>query len=248
MERDGINLWRQIGETLANEIGTGALAPGDKLPASTDLASRFGVNQHTVLRAISHLQAEGLVRVERGRGTFIADVVPYRMGRRTRFEENLKELNRAPSRQLLSLVEMPTPAAIAEGLGLKPNDPVTLASVLAIADDVPISLNQNYFANALLPGIADAYRVAAAQPVPDLATRTILAGLGIADFQRKTIRVRGRQAKAEEARHLRMSPQDSVFEVEVINVDAEGRRIVIGQTSFPLNRVEFVWNFDEAGE
>jgi GntR family phosphonate transport system transcriptional regulator len=245
MEKDGINLWRQIGETLAEEIGTGALAPGDRLPASTDLAARFGVNQHTVLRAISHLQNEGLVRIERGRGTYVSDVIPYRLGRRTRFEENLKELNRAPKRDLLSVTDITPPPAIAASLGMAAGELVTLVSVLAIADDVPVSINNNFFPRSRLLGIGDAYRVEAARQKPDLATQSVLAAFGIADFERRKIRIRGRQASQEEARLLRMPPQENVFEVEVLNVDMDRMPIVFGQTSFCLSRVEFVWDFAE---
>ncbi|MGZ9722716.1 phosphonate metabolism transcriptional regulator PhnF [Rhizobium miluonense] len=243
MEQDGINLWRQIGETLAEEIGTGTFAPGDRLPPSTDLATRFGVNQHTVLRAISHLQNEGMVRIERGRGTYVADVIPYRLGRRTRFEENLKELNHAPQRTLIAVTDIPSTPAIATHLELAPNELVTQVTVLAIADDIPISINSNFFPRSQLPGIGDAFRVEAARPKPNLATQSVLAALGIADFERRKIRIRGRESTQDEARLLRMPPQENVFEVEVLNVDAEGRPIVFGQSIFCLSRVEFVWDF-----
>lgn len=243
MERDGINLWRQIGEALAEEIETGVLGPGDRLPASVDLAMRFGVNQHTVLRAISHLQDEGLVRIQRGRGTYVADAIPYRLGRRTRFEENLRDLNRAPKRKLISVGDIAAPPAVAIGLGLAGTEVITLATVLALADEVPISINNNFFPTSRLPGIGDAYRAEAARPQPDLATQSMLAGFGITDFERRKIRIRGREATPDEGRHLRMPPQGHVFEVEVLNVDAEGHPIVFGQTIFCLNRVEFVWDF-----
>lgn len=244
-DRDGVNLWKQIGETLAEEIGNGEFAVGERLPASADLAGRFGVNQHTVLRAISHLQTEGLVRIERGRGTFVAETIPYRMGLRSRFEENLRELNRSPSRELLSIAEIPASAAIASALALRTGEPVTLVTILAIADGIPISLNRNYFPNARLPTIGEAFRRAAEEPGAGLATKTVLASLGVSDFKRKTIRIRGRRATQEEARHLRMPPQNDVFEVDVQNVDAEGRLVVFGQTSFCLTRVEFVWDLSD---
>ena len=50
------------------------------------LSERFGVNRHTVRRAISTLVEQGLLRVEQGRGTFVAeDVVEFVVGERTRF-------------------------------------------------------------------------------------------------------------------------------------------------------------------
>lgn len=247
-EQNGINLWRQIGETLAEEIGNGEFAAGERLPPATNLAERFGVNPHTVLRAISHLQDEGLVRIERGRGTFVAETIPYRMGRKTRFEENLSELNQTPSRELVSVGEVPASKTVAGALGVREGDSVVLAVLVAIADGVPISFNRNHFPKRRFAAISEIYRREAAVEPLDLATSRILGLVGVADFQRKQIRIRGREATSEETRHLRMSPNDSVFEVDVTNVDQAGEPIVFGQTSFCMSRIEFVWDFDEAGK
>ncbi|HUO00134.1 MAG TPA: GntR family transcriptional regulator, partial [Bradyrhizobium sp.] len=65
MNASGISLWRQVGETLLQEIDQGVLSPGERLPTDADLAARFQVNRHTVRRALAHLQNEGLLRVER---------------------------------------------------------------------------------------------------------------------------------------------------------------------------------------
>ena len=48
-------LWQGIHDTLAGEIGGGRYAPGAKLPTEAELAQRFGVNRHTVRRALAAL-------------------------------------------------------------------------------------------------------------------------------------------------------------------------------------------------
>ncbi len=48
----------------------------------------MAVNRHTVRRAMAELAVRGLVRTERGSGTFVkTDKLDYRIGRRTRFSE-----------------------------------------------------------------------------------------------------------------------------------------------------------------
>jgi GntR family phosphonate transport system transcriptional regulator len=167
------------------------------------------------------------------------------MSARSRFEENLRELNRAPSRTLLAIEDLPATPAIAEALSLPPQAPLTLVMQLATADGAPVSLNRNYFPRDLLPGIAEAYRAAEQADAPDLATTKILASLGVADFRRRTIRIRGRAATDLETRHLRMVPNEPVFEVEVLNVDAEARPVTLGLTSFCQSRVEFFWDYPD---
>jgi GntR family transcriptional regulator len=52
----------------------GTLNPGDPLPSVRQLAAELGVNPNTVQQAYRELEREGLVRVRRGQGTFVADV------------------------------------------------------------------------------------------------------------------------------------------------------------------------------
>ena len=52
----GLALWRQIESALTEEIQSGLLQPGDRLPPESELAERFRVNRHTVRRAVAALQ------------------------------------------------------------------------------------------------------------------------------------------------------------------------------------------------
>ena len=104
----GIALWRQIAGTLEKEIAGGDLSPGARLPTEADLSARFGVNRHTVRRAMEELKSRGLVRIEQGRGSFVAeDVLDYPVGPRTRFSETIRRQNREPQGRILRLEEMP---------------------------------------------------------------------------------------------------------------------------------------------
>ena len=68
----GVSLWRQIGAAIEAAIRAGHHAPGERLPTEADLAARFRVNRHTIRRAMEELEARGVVRVEQGRGAFVA--------------------------------------------------------------------------------------------------------------------------------------------------------------------------------
>ena len=68
----GVALWRQVADAIRLDIVGGKLNAGDKLAGELPLAERFGVNRHTVRRALAVLAEEGVVRAEQGRGTFVA--------------------------------------------------------------------------------------------------------------------------------------------------------------------------------
>ena len=61
----------QIIETLRQDIVTGRLGRGTRLPTERELASHFGVSQPTVREAMRALDVMGLVDVRHGSGAFV---------------------------------------------------------------------------------------------------------------------------------------------------------------------------------
>jgi GntR family transcriptional regulator, transcriptional repressor for pyruvate dehydrogenase complex len=61
-----------ITDHVLDLVQTGSLNPGDRLPPEGDLAVAFGVSRTVVREAMKALEAVGVVRIEQGRGTFIA--------------------------------------------------------------------------------------------------------------------------------------------------------------------------------
>ncbi|MEM7189778.1 MAG: GntR family transcriptional regulator, partial [Pseudomonadota bacterium] len=61
-------IWQQIRGTLTSEISEGRYPAGARLPSEAALAARFGVNRHTVRRALSDMSDAGLVHARRGAG------------------------------------------------------------------------------------------------------------------------------------------------------------------------------------
>lgn len=62
----------QVKEFLAEEISSGRWPVGEKLPSEPVLCNHFDVSRATIRQAVGQLENEGLVRPERGRGTFVA--------------------------------------------------------------------------------------------------------------------------------------------------------------------------------
>lgn len=241
MEQDGISRWRQIGETLSKEIERGVFEEGGRLPNSSDLATRFGVNRHTVLRALAHLQAEGIVRMERGRGTYaVVNPLQMRLGSQRWFEQNLIHSNRTPSRQVLSIARLPAPELVAEALQIAPGAETAFVVILGGADGIPINIVSNYFPLDRLPGIDGAFRMYGSEPTGELSFGKIFKGFGVAGFRRKSVRIRSRPPRSEEARHLKIAPSDHVLETDVTLVDPADTPVGYANTSYSSSRVELI--------
>ena len=120
LRQDGVALWRQIANRLQHDIGAGIYPPGGRLPTEAELSQQFRVNRHTVRRALEELSRGGLVRVEQGRGSFVAeDVLEYAVEARTRFSEWIRRHNKEPSGRLLQLKETAADSHVAAGLGIR---------------------------------------------------------------------------------------------------------------------------------
>lgn len=63
--------YRAIADALGDDIASGILAAGTRLPTHRDLAYRLGVTVGTVTRAYAEAESRGLIGGEVGRGTFV---------------------------------------------------------------------------------------------------------------------------------------------------------------------------------
>jgi GntR family transcriptional regulator len=65
-------LYRQIKALITENLISGEWAPGAAIPSEMELASRYGVSQGTVRKAIDELAAENIVVRRQGKGTYVA--------------------------------------------------------------------------------------------------------------------------------------------------------------------------------
>ena len=66
-------IWLQVATRLKQQIVTGELPPGSKLPGGRDLALQYGINPNTAARIYQEMEREGLCRTQRGLGTFVTE-------------------------------------------------------------------------------------------------------------------------------------------------------------------------------
>jgi len=67
------NLTHEVVAHFSHLIGSGELAPGDKLPTESEIVRQQGVSRTVVREAMSQLQAAGLVITRHGIGSFVLD-------------------------------------------------------------------------------------------------------------------------------------------------------------------------------
>jgi GntR family phosphonate transport system transcriptional regulator len=230
----GITLWRRIADDLEQAIALGTHTAGDRLPAENEIAARFGVNRHTVRRALAELTQRGLIRAERGSGTYVErQRLAYPIGARTRFSEIVGTAGRGPEGRLIGHACEPATTDIAKRLGLAAGDLVVRLEILRSADRVPISSATSWLPASLAADAARIYRARRSMTA-------VLAHYGIGDYRRQSTRISAATADALDAERLGLAPGRAVFIVDSIDVSPRGAPILTSRARLAADRVELV--------
>ncbi|TDR82979.1 phosphonate metabolism transcriptional regulator PhnF [Paludibacterium purpuratum] len=231
---NGVAVWRQIENTLAEEIAGGSLRAGEQLPTELQLAERFGVNRHTIRRAMATLVERGLLRIEQGRGTFVQDnAIDYAISKRTRFSRNMARQNRSAEVEIMAADTVPASAELAELLAIAPGDTVYRVKTISTVEQRVIDFGTAFFPAARFPGLPDVFRRHRS------VTRT-LQEYGVPDYTRRFTRVTARLPDAEVVDFLGIPKNRPVLHVKSLNVDLDGQPVQYGVTCFNGDLVQLV--------
>jgi len=235
----GITRWRQIAEILGRDVTEARFTEG-RLPTETELAARFGVNRHTIRRAIGTLADRGLVRVEQGRGTFVAaGHIDYLLGRRTRFSANLRREGLEPRHRLIASTRGTADAAMARDLEVPIGTAIVEIESVGHAGDEIVSYARHAFPADRFAALPDAFA----------ATRSITAALaacGVPDYTRRVTRMLARMPSDTEAFYLEQPASRPVLQTESVNIDPQDVPIQRSTTIFSGDRVQVVVAADDA--
>jgi GntR family phosphonate transport system transcriptional regulator len=230
----GVALWRQVADGIERGIADGRFAAGEKLPGEMEIAETYRVNRHTVRRALATLAERGLVRAERGSGTYVETRrLAYPLRARTRFSEIVGAGGREPDGRLIAASEEPASRELARLLGLKTGAPLIRIEALRFADRTPICVSTNWFGAQRFPDAGNIY-----ERVRSMTK--LLAHYGISDYRRESTHITAAIVDATDAARLDLALGRPVLVVDSTDVDAEGTPLLTKRTRFAAERVEFV--------
>lgn len=232
---DGITRWRRVADGIRAAIGDGSVV--ERLPAEGELAERFGVNRHTVRRAIAALAADGLVRAERGRGTFVCATgrrLVHEVGPRTRFRDSVLAQARRPAGHLLAAARVPAEADAARALDCALGTDLHRLETRHEADGVPLSVSTCWLPAARFPHVVEGFRDSGS------LTDALRQG-GVADYKRTETRLVAERVSPDDAEALGAPPDGLVLVARAISVDGAGRPILVQRTRFHADRMELVF-------
>ena len=226
------NLWLSIYQQLNEAIAHGTFAVGEKLPTESALAQRFGANRHTVRRALTALQEEGVVYSRRGSGTFVAErSAVYRMGKRTRLRQGLGPLSQNVGLTVTYSETRVGSAKEISKLQLAEGDQVHMIEGIRDLDARPLSLFQFCYPALLMPELPSLMQQS------DSITEA-LTKAGFENYQRVETIIGADLADATKANLLACQVGSALLRTRAVDVDSQGQPIAYGQAWFVGSRIE----------
>ena len=150
----GTPLYRRIQVDVRERVTSGDLLPGAQVETEQELMARYGVSRATVRQALSGLVVEGLLEIQRGRGTFVhRAALEHRLGGFYTFSREIERHGMRPGTRVREVVLEPAHDSVAENLGLAPGTPVVALSRIRLADDQPIVTETSYLPSARFKGL-----------------------------------------------------------------------------------------------
>lgn len=226
--------WKDIATRLRADIEAGIYPVGSRLPSEPILVESLGGGRHSLRRALSELSAEGLIRTEHGKGSFVqrSGVIDYKISLRTRASRSFGEQGRLSSDQPVSEQIEPASPVVAEALNIELGEPVYVIVRHGFADDVPISITQAYHAVRRFPDMDKARRTLR-------RITEIYRSYGIDDYFRLRTTISTRMPTAEIARVLRLPMQQPVLVTHKVDADTRGNPIAYAEVIWAGDRVQF---------
>ena len=210
-------VFRQIADQPRDDIQTGKLTGGARLPSESKLMDTYSAARGTVRQAVALLKAEGLVQTEHDRGAFVRSRPRVRRVAHDRFARGHREAGKAaslaeaeqtgisPDVEVLRIGPEVPPPAIAELLALPLGDRVLVRRRRYLADGDPVELATSYLPMSLVKGTAITHK----NPGPGgIYARLEELGHPLARF---TEEVSARMPTPEEVRSLRLEAGTPVF-------------------------------------
>ena len=150
-----VPFYRQLADILREDIRSGRLRVGQRLATEFELMERFGVSRTTVRQTIGRLRKDGLVSVQRGKGTFVGTVrIEPELSSLTGFVEDMHALGLSASARVLGVATVKADERVAEALRVGPGESVTKITRVRLAEEIPVSFEFSFLPLALGQRIA----------------------------------------------------------------------------------------------
>jgi DNA-binding GntR family transcriptional regulator len=224
----------QVVHKLRQQIISGELTDGDRIPSVRQIAEDWGISQATAMKAVAALRADGLVESVTGVGTIVRTATLHRSAN-DRFNRMLTTGKIYAPGEYARIVEAglaPAPQKIADLLGIKEGEQTIRRHRITYNEVGPVSVSTSWFTADLaetVPALLETDRIPGGTPS---AIEQVTGRRGVETTDAHT----SAAATDEQASELSIEPGSPVEVGYNTLVDALGNVIEVGQYVHPAGR------------
>jgi GntR family transcriptional regulator len=226
------SLVEQVRQGLHEDLVSGKLQPGDKLPNENDIGDRFGVSRATVREAVLGLIQAGYLTRRHGSGTYVTKAPRSRHALDTTvsYTEMIREAGHEPS---VSVINKLVREATAEERETLATDSVVELERVRLADRRPVI----YSRDRIAAGVADHYP----EEAFDRSLYALLAEAG-REVHRATAELLPVVADAKLARLLEVKRGAPLLHINQVDHDARGHAVMLSLEWHVADAFELIVN------
>lgn len=149
----------QISAWLKELIQTGRYEKGKQLPSEIELSKMCDVNRNTLRQAIGELVSAGILRKEKGMGTFVSSSMPvalkHKLNRISSFSDDLSEISLKEKTKILKKGIEDAKDHVAKTLLLGANNKVIVVYRLRAGNGIPLIYEESCLPCGMFKDILD---------------------------------------------------------------------------------------------
>ncbi|MGD8716363.1 MAG: GntR family transcriptional regulator [Desulfobacterales bacterium] len=158
-ETNPIPKYLQISAWIKELIQTGRYKVGEKLPSEVELSKMCGVNRNTLRQAISELTAVGILRKEKGTGTFVGSATAFelkhKLERISSFRDMLGKSTIQANTKIIKKAVEDADDLVAETLFLGSSKKVIVVGRIRAGNGTPYIYEESYLPAVIFSGMLD---------------------------------------------------------------------------------------------
>ncbi|MEQ1943225.1 GntR family transcriptional regulator [Mesorhizobium sp. VNQ89] len=149
-------IYQRIARRLEDQIGSGKLQGGDRLPSERQIADELGASRMTARQALKSLERRGLVETRVGRGVFVAHPLIEKESRTLHgFTEEMQREGRKVTSVVLDAGTGVADEEVARALEIAEHTRVHRLVRVRLLDGEPLAIERTEIPLAMAPGLLD---------------------------------------------------------------------------------------------
>jgi GntR family transcriptional regulator len=156
LNRDSyVPYYLQIYNDLKSRINKLVYKPDQVLPSENELVEEFHVTRATIRNAIKKLKDEGMVRTEKGKGSFVnPPKIVQNLNKIYSIGRDFTEEGYKLERELIEIYEELPSSDVRERLDLEENEAVIVTKIVRGVEGIPVVFQMSYLPIKIVPEMA----------------------------------------------------------------------------------------------